>query len=68
MLLIPLIAIGGLVVFLLSRKKKSRIPRLRERSLHVEDVICAVQAVATELPDDPAQALALLHESAEELT
>ena len=68
MLLIPLIAIGGLVVFLLSRKKKSRIPRLRERSLHVEDVICAAQAVATELPDDPAQALALLHESAEELT
>ena len=68
LLLIPLLALGGLTVFFLGRKKKSRTPRLRDRSSNIEDVLCAAQAVATELPDDPAQALALLHESAEELT
>jgi len=65
---IPLFVIGGVLVFLLGRKKKSNSPRLQERACQVEDVMHAAQDVATELPDDPAQALALLHESAEELT
>jgi hypothetical protein len=37
-------------------------------SVDIDDVIHAADDLATDLPADPAEALALLHESAEELT
>jgi len=66
--LVPVVVVGALSVFLLSRKKTKRSPRIRNLSVDVEDVILAADDLATDLPDDPAKALALLHESAEELT
>jgi hypothetical protein len=68
LLLVPVVVVGALSVFLLSRKKTKRSPRIRNLSVDVEDVILAADDLATDLPDDPAKALALLHESAEELT
>jgi len=57
-----------MVVFLLSRKKAGRRLRVRNVSLHIDEVIDAVDDALMDLPDNPADALALLHESAEELT
>jgi len=68
LLLVPIVVVGALSVFLLCRIKTKRSPRLRKLSVDVEDVILAADDLATDLPDDPAEALALLHESAEELT
>ena len=63
--LIPLVAFGAVFVFLLSRKRVTHRPHVRDLACHVEDVIDAAEDVATDLPDDPAEALASLHKSAE---
>ncbi len=68
LILVPIVVIGAMTVFLLSRNKPSRKLLPRHGSPHIDEVIDAVAAVSVDLPDDPADALALLHESAEELT
>jgi hypothetical protein len=68
LLLVPVVVVGAMVVFLLSRKKAGRRLRVRNVSLHIDEVIDAVDDALMDLPDNPADALALLHESAEELT
>ncbi len=68
LLLVPVVVVGAISVFLLSRKKASRRLRVRDVSLHIDEVIDAVHETSMDLPEDPADALALLHESAEELT
>lgn len=65
LVLIPIIALGAIVVFLLGRNRAGTSIRLRELPIHPEDVLHAAEDAATDLPDDPAEALAALHECAE---
>ncbi|MDP7008378.1 MAG: hypothetical protein QGI78_02300 [Phycisphaerales bacterium] len=64
---VPVVCVGGVVVFLLNRTKSKRPTRVRTIQLHANEVILAAEEAATDLPDDPAEALALMHESAEEV-
>ncbi|MBC8202929.1 MAG: hypothetical protein H8E91_03780 [Planctomycetes bacterium] len=68
LLFVPVVVAGALVVFLLSRKKTNQRLQVRDVLLHMDEVIDAVDDASMDLPEDPADALALLHESAEELT
>ena len=68
LLLVPVVVVGAMVVFLLSRKKPSRRLHVRDVSMHIDAMIDSAGDTLMDLPEDPADALALLHESAEELT
>ena len=68
LLLVPVVVVGAMVVFLLSRKKPSHRLHVRDVSMHIDEMIDSADDTMMHLPDDPADALALLHESAEELT
>ena len=65
LILIPIITLGAMVVFLLGRNRAGTSLRIRELPIHPEDVLRAAEDAATDLPDDPAEALAVLHECAE---
>ncbi len=65
LLLLPVVGIGAFIVFILSRRSPKRKLLVHNLSSFTDDVIDAASHVATDLPDDPAEALASLHKSAE---
>ncbi|MDP6541545.1 MAG: hypothetical protein QGF07_02060, partial [Phycisphaerales bacterium] len=65
LLLLPVVGIGAFFVFILSRRSPKRKLQVHNLSSFTDDVIDAASHVATDLPDDPAEALASLHKSAE---
>ncbi len=65
LLLLPMILIGGFVVFLLSRiGGKNTYPSSRT-SIETEEVLDAVNEHIGELPEDSSQALAVMYEQSE---
>jgi hypothetical protein len=64
-LLLPLIGLGTIVVFLLTRLRKYRKPRGHVLRIETEDVLDAVNEQVGDLPEDSSQALAAMYKQSE---
>ena len=64
-ILLPIVALGSVVVFVLSRLGTNKKYQKQKLSIETEEVISAANANAGELPEDASQALAAMHQQSE---